>query len=382
MGFFRKFAERAIIEYVTINLKLKNSILDIIRWLLFKQNIRSVKIKKIIIFRTGAIGDSICAMPAIYSISKHFNNATIDILTNTGGKDKFGLDKLLDKKLVNYVIDYDTKEYAKLLPALKAEKYDLIIELPQAGAVFRKLIRNIVYFRMVGIRSGFGWEVSKFNNFKRTQEAHRHFISETERLLNIVYRNGVAHLKEIIYPYNITDEDKQVVENFFFKQNPDPLKKVIGIVVGAKRNTNRWPLAYFREIIHYLSQKGFYCIAIGGPEDKTLVRQLGNIDNLIDCTGMFSPIQSGLALTKCEFVISNDTGPMHLAYTMGVKVIALFSSRDYPGLWFPPTDKNIVLRSSNIKCSICLLESCSDNICMQAIKPAAVIDAVEKLLER
>ena len=121
---------------------------------------------------------------------------------------------------------------------------------------------------------------------------------------------------------------------------------------------------------------------LADPEDKTLVRQLGNIDNLIDCTGMFSPIQSGLALTKCEFVISNDTGPMHLAYTMGVKVIALFSSRDYPGLWFPPTDKNIVLRSSNIKCSICLLESCSDNICMQAIKPAAVIDAVEKLLER
>jgi heptosyltransferase-2 len=85
---------------------------------------------------------------------------------------------------------------------------------------------------------------------------------------------------------------------------------------------------------------------------------------------------------RCKVVVSNDTGPMHLAYAAGTPVVALFSSRDYPEHWFPPENSgNTTLRLYDVHCSICLSDTCTNNICMKRITPDEVIQKLLPYLE-
>jgi ADP-heptose:LPS heptosyltransferase len=80
----------------------------------------------------------------------------------------------------------------------------------------------------------------------------------------------------------------------------------------------------------------------------------------------------------CKLVISNDTGPMHLAYAVGTPLIAIFSSRDYAGKWFPPENgKNIVFRNIDVYCAKCFSEEVNGNKCLREIKPGRIIEKIK-----
>lgn len=86
-------------------------------------------------------------------------------------------------------------------------------------------------------------------------------------------------------------------------------------------------------------------------------------------------------MQHCMLVLSNDTGPMHLAYGFGVPVVALFSNRDFPDRWFPPTGRhNAVLRAEEVACAVCLSETCADNICMKKIGPEEVVSVMDDVI--
>jgi heptosyltransferase-3 len=154
---------------------------------------------------------------------------------------------------------------------------------------------------------------------------------------------------------------------------------LIAVVVGAKRPQNRWPITYFKQVVDYFSSQ-YSIILIGAQEDNELVQPLVTIKNVINTCGRLTPMQSAAAMSLCRLTISNDTGPMHLSYAVGTAVIALFSSRDLPGKWYPSGKNNHVFRAANIACEACFSEVCNNNICMQAIQPAEVISCAEQLL--
>ena len=69
-------------------------------------------------------------------------------------------------------------------------------------------------------------------------------------------------------------------------------------------------------------------------------------------------IRSSLAAMKhCELFIGNDTGTMHMAAAVGLPCVAIFSSRERPGLWYPPGEGHRVFRSA-IECEGCGLVEC------------------------
>lgn len=334
--------------------------------------------QKIIIFRTGSLGDSICAIPAILSVRKNFPTSQIDILTNAGASNLVSLEKLLARNVYNNIIDYLNLSRRTLVRQLKDENYDLIIQFPQNRASFASLIRDLLFFRlMIGIKSGFGWQVASVNLFRKTQEKFILQENERERLLKILQRQNLAIEKDK-YEMNINELNLLTVESALKKISDKVRKPFIALVVGAKRPQNRWPIAYFKEVAEYFCTS-YSILIVGGSEDKELASPLLTLPNTYDFCGKLTPIQSGILLSKCEFCITNDTGPMHLAYAFKTKVVAIFSARDYSNKWFPPKDQShLVFRSSNIACSLCLSETCMNNICMQKITPEMVIRGIKK----
>lgn len=332
--------------------------------------------QKILIFRTGSIGDSICAIPAIISIGKTFPGASVDILTNAGRENLVGLYYLLNPKYYRKIIDYYGASKKDLFKLLRNEKYDLVVQLPQVDATFVTLFRDLLVFRGISA-SGMGWFVSQLKYFTKIQSKYLQFPNENTRLLGFLKKNHFV-TDGVEAELNIQQDDINTVQALLLKENINSNDKKLCMVIGAKRPQNRWPIAYFVKVAEHFSSK-FRIILIGGKEDSLLAGPLLHIPNLINFCGKLTPMQSAAVISFCDITLSNDTGPMHMSYTVGTPTIALFSSRDLPGKWYPPEgSKNFVFRTEDVKCQGCFSEICNDNICMKAILPDKIIATINK----
>jgi ADP-heptose:LPS heptosyltransferase len=340
--------------------------------------------RNILVFRTGSLGDSICAFPAIAALKKRFPQATIDILTNAGASNFISIDALLHPDCYRDIIDYCGRSIMEIVPELKSKSYDLVIELPQYDATPLRLFRNLLFFRWtVGIRKGFGWQCDNVNAFRTLQERHLQFENERLRLLGILAQSIGAMGSENDLSMNIQPRDEQIVDDWMRLQNLDRRRRILAIIPGAKRHTNTWPRENVIEVArHFVSE--MTVVLCGGVGESELADSIcRDVPGVISACGAFTPIQTAVFQGRAAAVITNDTGPLHLAYTTGTSIVAIFSSRDYAGRWYPIQNENTqVFRASGIDCAPCFLEACPhDNKCLREIRPEMIIEATQSLLQ-
>jgi len=327
------------------------------------------------------LGDSVCALPAIYSIRKNFLDAEIDILTNAGAENLVSLGALIDRTIVNEFINYFGMPKKDLFKKLKEKKYDLFIQLPQYDAGLIRQIRDIFIAKALRVKYAFGWQVASTWFLAKQQAKYIKFENERDRILE---KNGLKSYG-LVYPLGFTDDIRSNVESFIedkrLKETSLPVRqedKNVGMVVGAKRPQNRWPIEYFKEVAEYLLDKKYNILLFGGPEDYELAEQIKG-ERVFNFCGKLSPLETAEMMKYCNLVISNDTGPMHLAYAVGTPLIAIFSSRDYAGKWFPPNEK-FVFRIPDRLCTECLYKCAFNNECLYLIKPAQIINTMHMYL--
>jgi len=86
-------------------------------------------------------------------------------------------------------------------------------------------------------------------------------------------------------------------------------------------------------------------------------------------------------IKRCDFFVTNDSGPMHIAAAFGVPLVAIFGSTDHTTT-SPFTERAVVVRSQ-ADCAPCLLRECpSDHRCMTGVSADDVVKAALSLWER
>ncbi len=364
---------------IHLNYFIQNASLRGLRKLLFRTH-NPDKVEKILIWRGGSLGDNICALPAFATIRHHFPEAKIEILTNSRGAHLVSLEQLIAPGIVNHVhnaFGLSRSQRRHLLNTLRVEAYDLFIEIPENLATWQVEARNMIIAKFLRIPSGFGWQVAAIRMFRKHQASIFTFDRETVRLLKILETHGLSpQIKD--YPLGVSDRDRNRIRTDLDRLGISKQSRNIAFVVGAKRVTNRWPIAYFKLVAEYLVAKKITIFIIGGKEDNLLAKQLLFHPRIYNFCGELSPLESGALLEHCELCLTNDTGPMHLSYAVKTPVVALFSARDYPNKWFPPdTGENKVFRRYDMPCSPCFLETCPyENKCLE-IAPQEIIQELQ-----
>ena len=158
---------------------------------------------------------------------------------------------------------------------------------------------------------------------------------------------------------------------------------IIGLVPGAEYGpTKRWFPERFAEVVRAVSaSRECEWVLFGVQKDAPLGEEIlrdfsGPHRNLIGKTTLAELIEE---LRRCDVLLTNDTGTMHLAAFLGVPTVSLFGSTE-PALTGPLGDHHRVIRH-HVACSPCFLRECPlDLRCMKAIEPAEVIAAVEAAL--
>ena len=373
--------EKFLIKFVQWDYFLRNLVLWMFRSCLFYRFSLDVKIRKLLIFRTGSIGDSICSLPAIDTIRKNFPEAEIHLLTNAGSKNYVSINKLIDPTVINKIVDYSDIKRSHLFKLLKKEKYDLFIELPQVDTPLFRAIRNMLVAKFLKVKYAFGWKICVTYFLPKIQEKYFHFENETIRLLNILKTYGLQ-TENPTYILGIGKEDKVYVKDLITKLTIEDKSKNIGIAIGAKFPRNRWKLDYYREISNYLVKQNFSIVYFGSSEDFENCESIKPAKGTFNLCGKLAPLQSMELMKNCSLIITNDSGPLHMAYSVNANVLSIFSCREYKGKWYPPeNDINKVIRQDTFKCSICVKKACENNLCMQQIVPEIVIKEINNILK-
>ena len=163
---------------------------------------------------------------------------------------------------------------------------------------------------------------------------------------------------------------------------------LIGLNAGAEYGpAKRWPADRFVAAAKQLSaqlQCGF--VIFGGPADNGLATEIAaalatmpavSVTNL---AGHTSLRELCAALRACRVVLTNDTGPMHLAAAVGARLVGLFgsTSNELTGPGLPGDARHILLRGE-ASCAPCFLRGCPiDFRCMKSLTVERVVQAVHQ----
>jgi heptosyltransferase-2 len=169
------------------------------------------------------------------------------------------------------------------------------------------------------------------------------------------------------------DLTEPLVDTVSWKPEPG----LVGLCPGAEYGpAKRWP--DFGAAAKELSEQ-FHLLIFGTAREHTISERIMEIlgSHATDLTGRTSLLELISQLRRCQVLLTNDTGTMHLAAFLGLPTVAIFGSTE-PQLTGPIGEGHTVLRH-HVECSPCFLRECPlDFRCMKAVTVEEVVRAVEK----
>lgn len=169
------------------------------------------------------------------------------------------------------------------------------------------------------------------------------------------------------------------------------LNKHIQIAININSSdlsiNRRWPVENFRKLISFMQRdwNNLQIYLVGGERDLPQVRSF--YETLPDKTAVFIAaakfdiLEFSYALSKMLCLITNDSGPLHIAEALGVPVVSFFGP-ETPNLYGPLLDKSLTFYK-NLFCSPCLnvynykMSNCDDNRCLKLISPEEVYENIK-----
>ena len=135
-------------------------------------------------------------------------------------------------------------------------------------------------------------------------------------------------------------------------------RTAIGMMPGAEYGpAKQWPVSYFHTLAKRLVDEGFEVRVLGGAKDhpagEEITRGLSYAHNLCGKTQLADAVD---LLADCRQVVTNDSGLMHVAAAVGVRIHALYGSSS--PAYTPPLTDNAVIHYLALSCSPCFQRTC------------------------
>ena len=154
---------------------------------------------------------------------------------------------------------------------------------------------------------------------------------------------------------------------------------MVALHPGAKDSYKCWPKEKFIELGKLLQQKGISLLITGVKEEHDLISSIAAALPGSKYLPAMSLRQFAAILKKMALVITNDTGPLHLAIAVQTPVLALFAPTN-PKICGPYHAKDAHVIQKPITCKPCLRRRCRLPFCMLQISPQEVFRYAEKIL--
>ncbi len=350
-------------------------------------------VERVLIFLLGSLGDTLVALPALHLIARRFPAAQRRVLTNLPASEKVvPMASLLDRTgLVDgyYSFPFPPEKGSRIGPmlALAGEirrwKPDVLIYLhEQRGR--RIALRDAAIFRLLGIRRLIGIPLTRRLQQRIFHEGTARFEHRSEYLARSLAQLGDPRLgQRASWDLALSSAERARAQAAI-----EPLRHSPGILamsIGTKMDVKDWGDDNWRALLTHLSSRlpAWGLAGVGAPveHERTSSLLAAWRGPTVNACGKLS-IRECAALLECARVfIGHDSGPMHLAATVGTPCAAIFSARDLPGPWFPYGAGHTVFYKTT-DCAGCQLAVCVEfkKKCIAAVTVHEVSAAVLDML--
>ncbi|MDD3295971.1 MAG: glycosyltransferase family 9 protein [Candidatus Omnitrophica bacterium] len=340
------------------------------------------KPKRILILRTDRLGDVILSTPAIRNLRLAYPDAHIAFLCRPYTRQAVEGNPYLDE-----VIEYDKHGRHKSFSStvrfsfwLRTKKFDWAVVLHPTNRA-----NMIVFLAGIPLRVGFNRKTGYLLNKRiphKKQQGKKH---EVEYTLDILRYIGVEVKDKVLY-FPVIDKARKVVDKLFNSKGVDSGKKLLVIHPSASCPSKRWSQNNFSRLIRVLKAANHDLIiaVITSEAEKKFGKKLVEENDVVDLRGKLNLAELGALLERASLLISNDTGPVHIAAALKIPVISIFGRND-PGLsplrW-RPLGKNSYYLHKDVGCKKCLAHNCDKNfLCLQSIAVEEVFELAIKFLK-
>ena len=337
--------------------------------------------KRVLVFRTGTLGDTVCAIPAFRLIRRNFPHAELTLLSDMPARTNVAAwDVVNSLGIFDYGVGYRTggklSTAWELFRIVRKLRPELLIQLPQVNQTSRQLASRRRFFDWIGVRNLCGF---------RAQIHPAEWVPrEADRLIQVLNKEGILGAKPE-YEIPINPDALERVNVLAGNLGIDLQRAFLVFCGGGKTATQRWPLERYAAVLRILSRDlDLPVIAIGGPRELKLYRRLvwpAFPDCQIPGDSVSLPELFELLRFATAYV-GNDTGPMHVAASVACPVLAIISARNRPGLFDPDANQSCLIRHRT-PCEGCRLEACFENRhrCLLEISVRRVLDESSAFLK-
>ncbi len=294
---------------------------------------------KILVIRFSSIGDIVLTFPVIRCLKQQLPESEIHYLTKSSFSELITASSYIDKTF------FLEKSINQLIPLLKQEKYDAIIDLHnnlRTRIVSYKLGVSRVYrFPKLNVLKWL-YVTLKINHLPSNHVVDRYF--DAVKSLGVIndLKNNTFHLSKEV----------DVEEAFRIKKG-----NFIAIAIGAQFKTKRIPT---EKLIEIISKVELPVVLLGGKMDeeegnKLLVAVKNK--TITNACGKYSLMESASILSQSKVLLTNDTGLMHIATCFNIPIVAVWGNTT-PSLgmyaYRPENNGRIVNHEVlNLKCRPC-----------------------------
>lgn len=341
------------------------------------------KISRILVTRTDRIGDLVLSTPVFQSLREKFPQAWIACLTFCENREL-----VEGNPYLNEVILYDKKGREKGLfgnirfaSELAKKKFDVVIHLHATNRM-----HLVTWLARIPIRIGYdrknGWALTHAYS-DRKKEGKKH---EAEYSFDLLKDLDIQAPSELTPFFPLKDRSRQSFEELLRHHEIPTDKPWIVFNPSASCPSKIWPAERFGELANQMTEKypDSIFIVIGTHKDQPLIDRLKRSIQvpLYDLSERLSLGMLGWLLKKAELLISNDSGPVHVANAVGTPVISIFGRKQAglsPARW-RPLGKTSRVVWKDVGCLECLAHNCQIHfLCLDAISVNDVMKEVEIL---
>lgn len=294
-------------------------------------------VRRIVVFRALYLGDFLCAVPTLRALKRRYPLAELTFIGLPWTReivDRFAsIDRFLEfpgyRGLEGLISDSATSR--RFIQEARSYRYDLAIQMHGDGRLSNGFVARL------GARVSLGYRLPGCNrphllDLELEMESGEHEVLRWLRLVDALGAGGSPDLEFPLAPV-----DWMEAEAVARSIGIDLKRPLLAVHPGAKEPARRWPAAAFSEAADRLAEQlGAQVIVTGARDEVAIGREVavGMRNHARILAGCTSIGCLAALLSLANLLITNDTGPSHLAAALGVPSVVLFGPTE-PERWAP-----------------------------------------------
>lgn len=337
--------------------------------------------RKVALLRASRIGDFICATPAFRALRMALPDAEITMITLPMLRDLVLRSPHLDRFVAFPGFPgiaeqfFDAKRAVDFFSEMQAERFDLAIQMQGSG------VNSNPFMLLLGARATAGF-IRRGDTAGRLDGAlpMPENCHEVLRMLALTtFLGAPIQGQETEFPLWMMDS---VLADVKLAEADRPL---IGVHMGARDLTRRWAFENFEAVLGELQYRhGGTIVVLGEAEDRIVGEKLA--DNLSgpcrNLAGKTSLAELGAIIQRLSLLVTNDTGPAHIAYALRIPTVTIFGSGD-PNTYAPLLDGPFRPLVHEIACRPCSYRECPIGYrCLAGVTTQQALEAAEEVMHQ